>query len=207
MLHFDADRLIRNNQELFVDDNTGVARKYFVEFMEIACEHIKREGVTELLAYLCTTDFFNAPASTKYHGCFAGGLCQHSVTVFHELTIICSLYNLDASDETIALISLFHDMCKIGMYKKAQRWKKEDGMWVSYDTYMVEEDLPFGGHGSKSVYMLSNFLKLSEEEACAINTHMGTWDGNTLVSKTYEKYPLAWALHVADEASTFIRRI
>lgn len=206
-MFYDADLLLKKNEELFKDDVDGSAKKHFIEFMDVVAMYIKRDGINTLLSELLTTDFFIAPASTRYHGCKIGGLCEHSLTVFYELERLRGCYFFDFSMESCAIVALFHDLCKIGMYKKTQKWKKEDGQWVSYDAYTCEEDFPFGGHGSKSVFIVSSYMKLTEEEATAINTHMGCWDGNTLVSKSYEKYPLAWALHIADEASTFIRRI
>ena len=109
------------------------------------------------------------------------------------------------SDETVAVVSLFHDLCKVNFYASEKRNRKnEDGRWESYDAYTIKEKFCFGGHGSKSVFIVQNFIKLTPEEAAAINCHMGSWDGNKDVGNAYEQFKLAWALHVADEAATYI---
>lgn len=176
------------------------------EFLRIS-RHIHREGITDLIQWLLCTDFFTAPASTKYHLCTEGGLAQHSLNVYHHLSDLCKWYNYNVSEESIAIVSLFHDLCKIGCYKTEMRWRKDEhNKWEQYPTYRYEEDYAFGGHGSKSVYLIMNFLKLTPEEASAINSHMGAWDATTYSNPTavYERNMLAWLLHVADEAANFV---
>lgn len=177
------------------------------EFIRIIKGRIQREGIDELLAWIESTDFFEAPASTKYHDVCAGGLAVHSLNVYTQLGNLCWWYECDATAESIAIVALFHDLCKIGCYKKDTRWRKNDaGKWESYDTWKFEEDFSYGGHGSKSVYLIQNFMKLTPDEASAINCHMGSWDATTYSNPTavYSKNKLAWLLHVADEAATFI---
>ena len=119
-------------------------------------------------------------------------------------------YNVQVSNETIAIVALFHDLCKIGTYKTEMRWRKDaNNQWEQYPTYKRDEDFKFGGHGSKSMYIIQNFMKLTPEEAVAINCHMGQWDATTYsdVSSAYEDCPLAWVLHVADEAATYIDKL
>lgn len=170
-------------------------------------KRINRDGVDELAGWLETTDFFTAPASTRFHGSHESGLVEHSIAVHGRLFDLVSLYGIDATPETIAIVALFHDLCKVNMYKTEMRWRKDaNNQWEQYPAYKRDEDFKFGGHGSKSLYLVQNFIKLTPEEAIAINCHMGQWDATTYsdVSSAFESCPLAWALHVADEAATYL---
>jgi HD superfamily phosphohydrolase YqeK len=180
------------------------------EFLEILDRTIKRDGAWDLSEWLANTDFFVAPASTRYHGAYEGGLVKHSLSVYHHLVKLCKVYECDASDESVAIVALFHDICKIGCYKTEMRWRKNKlNQWEQYPTYKFEEDFKYGGHGSKSVYLLQNFIALEPEEAVAINCHMGQWDSTTYSNPTtaFETYKLAWLLHIADEAASFLDHI
>lgn len=183
------------------------------DFIKIFNSTIKREGADKLLAFLESSDFFTAPASTRYHCAFEGGLVSHSVNVYKRL-----LFNMENefgsewekhySHETIAICSLLHDLCKVSYYKKDYRNVKENGQWVKKEVYVKEEDLPYG-HGEKSVYILQSFIKLTREEAVAINFHMGGFDarvkgGDGSISEAYDKFPLAIMLHVSDIEATYL---
>ena len=171
-------------------------------FLEI-CFDIKRPGITKLLEWLDASDFYTAPASTKFHGSYPGGLLDHSLNVYDEFQKLQSIYKLPCSEETCAIITLFHDLCKVNTYTTEKRNRKNDaGQWESYDAYTFNEKFCYGGHGSKSVFILQNYIKLTAEEAVAINCHMGAYEGD--VSKAYEQFHLAWLLHVADEAATYL---
>lgn len=175
-------------------------------FERLVLNNIKRPGVKDLLKWVEQTDFYEAPASTRYHGSYEGGLSDHSAGVFFHLMDLCKLYECKASQESIAIVSLFHDFCKIGFYKKAMRWRKDkNDKWEQYATYAVDEDFAYGGHGSKSVFLVQSFMRLEPDEASAINCHMGAWDNSQFCnpSAVYERNPLAWLLHVADEAETY----
>lgn len=183
------------------------------EFLSIVDREIKRDGIWELTEWLANTDFFTAPASTRYHGAYEGGLVEHSLNVYNQLVQLSELYGLGPEDgisdpdESIAMVALFHDLCKVGCYKTEMRWRKNDrNQWEQYATYKFDEDYCFGGHGAKSVYLLTNFVKLTPEEAAAINSHMGAWDSTTYSnpSTVYQTNKLAWLLHVADEAADYI---
>lgn len=187
------------------------------EFIKIYNENIKRKGADKLLEYLQKSDFFTAPSSTRFHGSYEGGLVQHSVNVYHCLKDYLSrprtkeLYGMDYSDETIAIVSLLHDVCKINFYTVDYRNRKNDrGEWEKVPYYAINDTLPYG-HGEKSVYVLSGFFygddRLTREEAFAIRYHMGfsgIEDKNS-IGKALEMYPLALALNVADmEASYYL---
>lgn len=181
-------------------------------FLQIYQSKIHREGADKFLEYLTEkSDFFTAPASTRYHGAYEGGLAQHSVNVYECLRAymdrerVKDLYHMNYSEETIALVSLLHDVCKIGCYKTSTRnVKDENGVWQKVPFYQFDDPMPYG-HGEKSVYILSGFMRLSREEAFAIRYHMG-FSGNEdkgSVGKAFEQFPLAFALSVADMEATY----
>ena len=184
-------------------------------FLDICQREIKREGIDKLLEYLCSgaSDFFTAPASTRFHCSHEGGLLEHSLNVYDNLRDYLSRerakneFALEYSDETIALVSLFHDLCKVNCYKTGTRnVKDERGVWHSVPTYEFDDRLPYG-HGEKSVYILSGYMRLTREEAFAIRYHVGFASSmdNRTVSSALEMFPLALALYIADlEATYFI---
>ena len=179
-------------------------------FLMLAKEDIKREGIDNLLAYLETTDFFTAPASSKYHLNEEGGLCAHSLNVYERMVALCDseFGEENYNRESVAIIALFHDLCKTNTYKVEMRNVKENGEWVQKPYYTTDDSLPYG-HGEKSVYMLSGFIKLTREEAMAINWHMGGFDrrvigGSNDFNKAYNMYPLALLIHLADMQATFL---
>lgn len=183
------------------------------KFIEIYKNNIKREGSEALLNYLLSenSDFFTAPASTRYHLAYEGGLCEHSINVYECLynyikrPYVKEKFNLDYSDETIAIVSLLHDLCKVNCYKEGFRNVKDDeGKWIKVPTYEFSDSLPYG-HGEKSVYIINGFMKLTREEAFAIRYHMGfsgTEDARN-VSAAFSQFPLAFALSTADMEATF----
>lgn len=188
------------------------------EFISIYTQHIKREGADKLLDFLKNkSDFFTAPSSTRFHGAYEGGLVQHSVNVYHCLKDylarqrVKDVYGMEYSEETIAIVSLLHDLCKVNFYTVDYRnAKNADGVWEKVPYYTISDSMPYG-HGEKSVYIISGYLygenRLSREEAFAIRYHMG-FSGNedkNSVGRALEMYPLAFALSVADmEASYFL---
>lgn len=182
------------------------------KFINIYKSYIKREGSDRLLEYLCSSDFFTAPASTRFHGSYAGGLCEHSINVFECLKDIMErprmkeVYGVNYSDESIAIAALLHDVCKVDFYVESSRNVKENGVWKSVPYYTIEDKLPYG-HGEKSVYIVSGFMRLTRDEAFAIRYHMGFSTGEDLnnIGKAFEMFPLAFAVSVADmEASYFL---
>lgn len=183
------------------------------KFIEIAKNNIKREGIANLLNYLEKSDFYVAPASTKFHSAYQGGLCQHSINTYNRF--ISNLKNEYGDDwqnkislESATIISLFHDICKTDYYKIEYRNVKENGEWVQKPFYSVDDTLPYG-HGEKSVYIISGFLKLTREEAMAINWHMGGFDtrvkgGFYGLENVFYKYPTALLFHISDVQATYL---
>ena len=183
------------------------------EFIKVYNENITREGADKFLEYLLSSssDFFTAPASTRFHGSYEGGLVEHSLNVYYCLRDYLSRervkneYGYTCPDETIAIAALLHDVCKINCYKKGTRnVKDKNGVWQSVPTYDYQDDMPYG-HGEKSVYIINGFMRLSREEAFAIRYHMGfAGEENTRnVGTAFEMYPLAFALSTADMEATY----
>lgn len=187
------------------------------EFIKIYNSLIKREGADKLLEYMLSkaSDFFTAPASTRYHCAYEGGLVEHSLNVYYSLKDyierkrVKEVYHLSFSEETIAISALLHDLCKINCYKAGTRnVKDENGKWQSVPTYEYEDSLPYG-HGEKSVYIITGFMKLTREEAFAIRYHMGFSGTEDIrnVGTAFEQFPLCLALSTADmEASYFVEK-
>lgn len=180
------------------------------EFLELYNSLITRDGRDELLDWLTHSDFFTAPASTKYHGSYEGGLLEHSVNVYHCLVSLIAHAGLEGrySDETVAIVSLLHDICKVNFYKTGVRNVKENGVWVQKEVYEVDEKFPCG-HGEKSVIILQNFIKLSADEIMAIRAHMGGFDasvksGEYFIGQIFERCELALLTHLADMESTYL---
>lgn len=189
-------------------------------FVELYQQLITRPGADKLLAWLETTDFFEAPASTRFHLSRPGGLVEHSIHVYHRLhdLFVSERQNRenepfielsDSEEETIAICGLLHDICKANFYAVEMRNRKnEQGQWEKYPFYVVNDQLPYG-HGEKSVYIISGFMKLTREEAMAIRWHMGFSDndfraGGFSVGNAFEKFPLALLTHMADLQATYL---
>ena len=175
------------------------------EFLEIFRTHVTRPGSEKLLDWMDSkTDFFSAPASTRFHGACDGGLCAHSLNVYRVLHGTFFTPDED-SEETFAICALLHDLCKIGCYTPGVRnVKGPDGKWTQVPTYNFNDPMPYG-HGEKSVYVVNGFLRLTREEAFAIRYHMGFSgnEDNRQVGNAFQMYPLAFCLSVADMEATY----
>ena len=183
-------------------------------FIAIFRQYIQRQGAEDLLGFLLQSDFFEAPASARYHSATPGGLCQHSLNVYDCLRAymarprVQQLYGLtgeDYTEQSIAIVALLHDLCKIGCYKPGFRnVKDERGAWQKVSTYSFEDAFPFG-HGEKSVWMIMKYMKLTDHEAFAIRYHMGFSgeEDSRTVGQALAKFPLAFALNVADSEATY----
>ena len=179
-------------------------------FLSIFQQYVNREGSDALLDWMeKRTDFFEAPASTKFHGACKEGLLIHSLNVYDLLKKRNDLDHAD-TEETIALVALLHDLCKTNFYKESTRNVKNEktGQWEKVPYYSIEDQFPYG-HGEKSVYLIERFIRLKPFEAIAIRWHMGGFDDNARVggynvANTFTKYPLAVKLHLADLEATYL---
>lgn len=183
------------------------------EILKLIKDNVKREGVDELINWLSSRDYFTAPASTRYHLACKGGLAQHSLNVLRRLireiqeeytSVEESPYTL----ETLIIVGLMHDICKVEFYKETTRNQKDEetGIWEKVPYYTIENKLPIA-HSAKSQYILRSFINLTRDESMAILSHMGPWDstvkgGDPAVGQALEEYPLALLLHTADMKAT-----
>ncbi len=152
--------------------------------VETALEKARRDGLDRLLGYLASTDYYTAPASTRFHGNYEGALAEHSLNVAALLLRKNEQLHLGLSAGSCILAGLCHDLCKVNFYVqdfKNQKVYKENGSksdakgrfdWETVPTYAIEDSFPCG-HGEKSVIMLQNFLRLTQEEILMIRWHMG----------------------------------
>jgi putative nucleotidyltransferase with HDIG domain len=171
---------------------------------------VKRSGINELTDWLTNkSDFFTAPASTRYHGAEEGGLLEHSLAVYNCLTMIVSHFKIGVNPESFMLTGLLHDICKANFYTVQMRNAKNDetGKWEKVPFYQIDDKFPYG-HGEKSVFIIREFMHLSIEEATAIRWHMGAWNAESYtdrqtLSAAMDKYPLILALQMADQAATY----
>lgn len=183
------------------------------QFIDIYRMNIDRPGADRFLAWLEGTDFFTAPASTRFHLAREGGLVEHSVNVYNRLLCLVESEtggNIDEeTHEHVAITALLHDVCKANFYDIEMRNRKnEAGVWEKVPFYIVNDQLPLG-HGEKSVYLINQCMRLTTEETMAIRWHMGYSDndfggGGQSVSCAFNKYPLAVLLHAADLMASHI---
>lgn len=181
---------------------------YRESFIDIFQTHISRPGSAKLLDWLQTTDFFTAPASTRFHGACESGLVMHSINVYNAMRE--GFFEEGDDEESFAICALLHDLCKANFYKTGTRNVKDDltGKWEKVPYYSVEDRFPYG-HGEKSVFLIERFMKLKTAEAVAIRWHMGGFDdavrgGSFAISEAYDHYPIAVKLHLADLKATYL---
>lgn len=171
-----------------------------------------REGMDKLIEFIEKTDFFKAPASTRFHGDYEGGLLEHSMKVYEILKekVEKSSFPIDVAPESLIIIALLHDICKVNFYKVDYRnAKNEFGEWEKVPYYTVEDTIPYG-HGEKSVMMLTEYIKLTSEEKYCIRWHMGFSEPKelyTTLGQAYKKYPLGLLVFEADLEATYFYNI
>ena len=168
-----------------------------------------REGIEDLINFIEEkTDFFTAPASTRFHGSHEGGLLEHSMKVYEILDykIKNNVIDLHVPEDTIIIVSLLHDICKVNFYKVDYRnAKNARGEWEKVPYYTIDDTIPYG-HGEKSVMMLTEYIKLTSEEKYSIRWHMGFSEPKEVYSSlvaAYKKYPLALLVNEADLEATY----
>ncbi len=181
------------------------------EFLNLL-KSTNREGMDKLIEFIEKTDFFKAPASTKYHGNYEGGLLEHSMKVYEILKekVKNASIEITPSEESLIIIALLHDICKVNFYKVDYRnAKNEFGEWEKVPYYTIDDTIPYG-HGEKSVMMLTEYIKLTSEEKYCIRWHMGFTEPKELygtLGQALKKYPLALLVHEADLEATYFFNI
>lgn len=180
-------------------------RKIFIDQYKA---HITRRGADRLLEWLMGSDFFTAPASTRFHAAYEGGLVEHSLNVYK---VFMKKHFVEGEDdpESVAIATLLHDICKAGFYEVSYRNRKnEAGTWEKVPYYTINDRFPYG-HGEKSVFLIERFMRLKNEEAFAIRWHMGGFDdsakaGSFAIAHAFEQYPLAVKVHLSDLEATYL---
>lgn len=176
---------------------------------------VQRPGMDKLLEYIQKSDFYKAPASTRYHLSVPGGLLQHSLNVLDALRSILIqrpdgdgwLYTVggttvaEVPEESVIITALLHDICKTHFYTVSTRNAKNEktGKWEKVPYYTVDDKMPLG-HGSKSAMIIKQYMELTSPEMYAIWHHMGFTDGADplTVGQAIDKYPFVLALQTAD---------
>lgn len=204
-----------------------------IDRFEKLLESVQRDGMDKLLRYIRkNTDFYKAPASTRFHLACEGGLLQHSLNVYDCLVAkrespIWKDILKEIPDESLILIALLHDLCKTNFYVEgtknqktydaekvaaAENWQRKhdaqgDFIWETVKSYQVEDQLPLG-HGEKSVMLIQCYIRLTMQEVMAIRWHMGFSEEKAnynALGSAMEKYPIVLAVHEADlEASKIL---
>lgn len=162
----------------------------------------KNENTEKLTAWLHNRNFFESPASTKYHGANPGGLFEHSLCVMRQLVLLTERNGLQWQRlESPYIVGFFHDLCKIDQYKLVRQ--DENGAPV----YAWANDCLLRGHGEKSVMLLCQHMSLTEEEVTCIRYHMGAFIDKELwndYTRAVEKYPNVLFTHTADMMASHI---
>jgi len=177
---------------------------------------IQRPGMDKLLEYIRGSDFYRAPASTKYHLACPGGLLQHSLNVLDALRGLLQWNNIEnhweyhtackvvdtIPDDSVIMMALLHDICKTHFYSTSTRNQKNEqtGQWEKVPFYTVNDMMPLG-HGAKSAMIVKQYTTLTSQEMYAIWHHMGfngNYENDTAVGKSIEMYPAVLALQTAD---------
>lgn len=194
-----------------------------IEQFEELLRSTGREGIEDLIKFYRKSDFYHAPASTKFHSCHDGGLLEHSMNVYQCL---CEMKDMPVwkeafegiGDDTLIISALCHDTCKANMYKPEWRNKKvycEDGSkydaggnfdWVSVQSYSIDDQMPLG-HGEKSVMIVGTYISLKPVERYAIRWHMGFTEPKenwNYFTKSIQRYPFVLAVHMADLQATYL---
>lgn len=193
------DKVIEENKEKFLELIKGIERD--------GCD------LERLVNKLCSSDFFEAPASTIYHSSYKGGLCAHSLNVYNNLKLLNEVKKLEFSEDSMRIVALLHDVSKMNFYEVAERnVKDEEGHWTKVPyikTREAKDRFIYAGHGANSEYIVGRFIPLTLAESVAIINHMGGKDiysgavSDANMSEIFNRYPLALYLHLADMMSTF----
>lgn len=186
-----------------------LTRKKIEENQDSICRLLRgteREGIDDLIVWLEEeTDFFTAPASSKTerHGCYEGGLADHSANVYSIFRQKAVQFSLDLEDDEIVIASLLHDLCKANFYTPNTL---KNGKVSEAKPYSIEEAFPMG-HGEKSAYLAAKYIPLTDNEALLIRWHMGPFEKEWEFygDKVKKACPAIIAFHNADhEASTYL---
>jgi len=182
------------------------------EFMNKVGQYVS----AEFMEWLMEKGFFTAPASTKYHGNYEGGLFDHSVVVTDALVCLTRDNNLTWENERSPfIVGMFHDLCKIDNYVKVvdkpgvEMFGSDEEVGEEYH-YDYNNSTLIPGHGEKSVIQLLRFINLTDEEILCIRWHMGAFDDKdnwNSFTRSIHKHPNVLWTHQADMIAAHIKGI
>ena len=154
-------------------------------------ESTNRKDIDKLICKLKQTDFFTAPASTRFHLNVEGGLVQHSINLYKSLKALADIFKINVKDESIIITGLLHDLCKVGLYIPSSAG------------YQYNSKTP-DGHGSLSVNRIKHFIDITEQEEMMIRWHMNHFDKDFDIKKDWleKTYPEVFMIFFADYIST-----
>ena len=172
----------------------------------------ERDGIDKLADYLSdSTDFFTAPASTRFHNNFSGGLAQHCLNVYENFKSLLEIKGVEMSEDSIIICALLHDLCKCNTYVVETRNRKnEQGQWEKYNIWATNKDVDIPlPHSSRSIAIIRKFIKLSIKEELTIFYHMGPYGGEdyeyrNMLKAANEKYPQTVLFYVADTIASYL---
>ena len=182
---------------------------------------VDRAGIDKLMSYIRNkTDFYKAPASTRFHLACEGGLLQHSLNVYDCLIAkkespVWKPVLAEIPDESLIIMALLHDLCKTNFYAEgtkiqktydpekvaaAEPWQRKhdkmgDYIWEAVKIYQIDDQLPLG-HGEKSVMLIQCYIRLTMQEVMAVRWHMGFSEAKenyAAAGLAMEKYPVVLA--------------
>ena len=200
------DKISQMVKDLGVDIDVDVTPAKVV-FMTLL-RSTGREGIGKLLSYLEKSDFFEAPASTKFHGNYEGALCVHSLGVAALLLEKNKSLDLGLTTSNCLIAGLLHDLCKTNFYTTTSRNMKINGRWESVNSYLVDDQFPLG-HGEKSAMMAMQYISLKKPELMMIRWHMGPFSGanDYDFNNAVNFMPEIMAMYTADSETTALMEI
>lgn len=178
-----------------------------IKFMELLAK--LNIDLTEISKFLDQLDYFNKPASTQYAGAYPGGLCEHALSVAHELGVLCNAYFPGRySEEDVIKIALFKDIYKATMYEAYMKNVKneETGQWLAVPAYKTKDGINrpvFGDMGFSSYMQIKNFISLTDEQIEAI-VYSRPSDFAPDIHEVFKAYPLVTLTRMAEMAATYI---
>ena len=162
----------------------------------------KREGIEKMIEYIDSNGFFESPASTRFHGCYEGGLAKHSYNVYRMLIGYDMTYKLNSSIDSMIIAALLHDVCKIGAYlgdSMPYKWNRQQPK----------------GHAELSLHRINAYIQLTELEEKMIRYHMGVYGlkefdekkgeytlRNKSMANAWYHHPIVKVMYFCDELAT-----
>lgn len=172
---------------------------YIQQEIERLLLSVNRDGIEKLIQYIRDNGFFEAPCSGGYHLAHEGGLAEHSLNVYKIAKQICETFEVNVEQNSLILVSLLHDLGKIGQYGKPYYVPNilKSGKQSESKPYETNKDLLPEDHEIRSVEIAGRFIELTEEESWVIKMHNGLYGTFKYQIQGHET-PLYLIIHFAD---------